>query len=550
MVILETKYSLLNSLLGKKINEKELEETLFEMGYELESITGDELRVDITAERPDLLSTYGLARAIRAYFGMKNEKYKLKESGLVVNVTGAAKEWSYAVACVVKGLKFDDGRIKEVIRIQEKLGATLLRNRRKGGLGLYPLNKIKFPVTYTSEEPGKIRFKPLEGQQIMSGSQILERHPTGRTYKHLIENWKRFPLFKDAVGQILSMPPIINSHELGKIDETTKDVFVECTGTELKTINLALSILVGALIDMGGEASALKMKYGAKTIVSPEFKEEVQGLEVKKVNRLLGLELSAEKIKKLLEKSMYEVKSFNKERLEVIVPPLRSDIWHEVDLIDDVARGYGFNDFELRMKSVESTGETTLAVKLKEELAGLLVGLGYQEAFTLMLTSKQDQFEKMKVKEAKHIQLGKSVEGSINMLRCWLLPELMKALTYNQSAEYPHKLFEISQVTLFDEKAEVKSKETLRLAVVCSNASANFTEIKQVLDYLLSVIGMEYTIEETEHGSFIPGRVGRVMAKGRPVAYLGEIKPEVLAAWGLEMPACALEMDLAELFGL
>src|SRR3989344_7570420 len=163
MVVLETSHSVLNKLVGKKLSVKELEEYLFNLGYELEDASGDNLRIDITAERPDLLSTQGLSRALRSYLGLKNEDYKIYKSNDKVIVKNTAKEWPLVLACVVKGLKFDDENIREVIRIQEKLGATFLRNRKKGGLGLYPLDKIKFPVTYTSEEPGKIRFKPLEG---------------------------------------------------------------------------------------------------------------------------------------------------------------------------------------------------------------------------------------------------------------------------------------------------------------------------------------------------------------------------------------------------
>ena len=372
MVVLETQHSTLNKL-ARKLSIEDLEEILFNLGFEIDSSDGDNLKIDITTERPDLLSTQGLARAIRAYLGMNNKNYEAKKSDYIVNVKDAAKEWPYAIACVVKNLDFDDEKIKEVIRIQEKLSATFLRNRRKGGLGLYPLEKIKFPVIYTSDDPKKIKYRPLEYPDILNGEEILEKHPTGKIYKHIVQGWKNFPIFKDANNIIMSMPPILNSHDAGKIDENTKEVFVEATGTDLKTINIAFNVLVGALIDMGGEAYSVDIKYKDKTLTIPEFREEHRTIEVKKINSVIGIELKPEDIKKLLERMMYGVEKVEKDKLSIIVPSTRSDIWHDIDVIDDIARAYGFNNFETRIKHVESAGETTKSVKLKEELSKILI---------------------------------------------------------------------------------------------------------------------------------------------------------------------------------
>ncbi len=549
MVVLETNYSELNKLVGKKLSLKDLEEILFNLGFELEDAQGDELRIDITTERPDLLSTYGLANALRAYLGLKVEHYKLPKSGEKVKVIDNAKEWPYAVACIVKGLNFNDQKIKEIVRIQEKLGDTFLRNRKKGGIGLYPLKKIKFPVIFSAEYPKKIKFRPLEAEE-MNGYEILDKHPTGIKYKEIIKGWNRYPIFKDANGKIMSMPPIINSHDLGKVDYSTTDVFVEATGTDLKTINMALQVLTVALIGMGGRAYSIDVAYKNKIFTSPSFEEEHRGLRVSDVNKLLGLELDAKEIKGLLEKMAYEVKSFNEKELNIIVDATRSDIWHDVDVIDDIARAYGFNNMQLNFKHVATIGGTTESVKLKEELSRLMVGLGYQEVFTLVLTSKDNQFKNMNIDEFKHIKLGSSVEESVNIVRAWLLPELMKCLKNNRSIEYPHKLFEINHVVIPDESKDVRCKDVLRLAVASCHSSANFTEMKQVLDYLMNLLGLKYEIKETEHGSFIPGRVGRVNVNKKDVAYIGEIHPKVLESFGLEMPAAALELNLTELFEL
>ena len=95
----------------------------------------------------------------------------------------------------------------------------------------------------------------------------------------------------------------------------------------------------------------------------------------------------------------------------------------------------------------------------------------------------------------------------------------------------------------------------------------DFTEIKQILDALFQTLGTQYQIQETEHPSFIEGRVGRISVKllndsekglgksktsqrDKKLAYIGEIDPEVLSNWGLTMPVTALEINLTELFKL
>lgn len=548
MVMLETEHSALNKILGKKLSIEELKDILFNLGFELEDVQGDNLKIDITTERPDLLSTYGLGRTLRAYLGHKNNSYKIPKSEEKLKIHNAAKEWPYAAACLVKGLKFDNEKIKEVIRIQEKLGDTFLRNRKKGGIGVYPLDKIKFPVKFTAETPEKIRFVPLESKKVMNGHQILEEHQTGRKYKHIAKAWKRFPVFIDANENIMSMPPIINSHDLGKIDEKTKDVFVEVTGKDLKTVNMALQVLVAALIDMGGKAYSIDMVYGNKIITSPSFKEEKRILKVNEVNKILGLELKAGEVEKLLKKMNYKVISRNQKELKILIDSTRTDIWHDVDVIDDIARAYGFNNFKINFKHVDSIGETTPSVKIKEEISSLMLGLGYQEAFTLVLTDKDDQFRKMNIEEFKYMSLGKSIEQSINMTRVWLLPELMKCLKNNRSVEYPQKIFEINYVIVPDENKDVKCKDILRIAVAISNSSASFTEIKQILEHIMNLLGINYEIRETEHGSFIRGRCGRISVQGKDIAYIGELHPQVLENYELEMPVAALEINLTELF--
>lgn len=252
-----------NIKIPKKLFEKEIGTLDEEMkhkiamfGTPIESVGEEDIELEIFPDRPDLISYHGFKRGFLAFLGKKTglKEYKLNkpEKDYTLTIDSSVKPvWPYAICAIVKGLELDNEKIKEIIDIQEKLTTTIGRNRKKFGLGIYPLEKIKLPITYKAIEPDLIKFIPLEMEKEMNALQILQRHPTGRAYAHLLSGKTQFPIFVDSENQILSMPPIINSNTTGKITESTKEAFVECTGTDLNTLQKALNIFVTALAEMG-----------------------------------------------------------------------------------------------------------------------------------------------------------------------------------------------------------------------------------------------------------------------------------------------------------
>ena len=345
-------------LIGRKLSDEDIEEKISMMGVAVEEIKEDEIVIEVFPNRPDLLSEYGLARAASTFLGTSKglKKYNLNKSNYVVKVEKTLENYPYAVAAVVKDLRLNDEKIREIIQIQEKLGLTFLRNRKKGGLGIYPLERIKFPVRFTTEFPEKIKYRPLEYPEVLSANEILEKHPTGIKYKHLVQTWKKYPIFIDAKNTIISMPPIINSHDVGKITEDTKDVFVEATGTDFKTINTALNILVSALADMGGRIYSIKLIYGKKIYHVPNLEPEKIEININYINKKIGLELKSTEITNLLEKMGYGIKKKGK-YITALIPPYRTDIIHQIDLAEDVAIAYGYNNLKPEIPNVATIAQ-------------------------------------------------------------------------------------------------------------------------------------------------------------------------------------------------
>lgn len=550
MVILDTTFKELNKSIGKKLTQKELDEILYNLGLELESVEKDNIKVEITPDRPDLLSTQGLARALKAYLGIKTGlvEYKIKKSDIQIIVEDSVnKVRPYTVAAVVKNLKLDYEKIKEIINIQEKIHNTFARKRKKTSIGIYPLENIKPPIRYLAKSPEEIKFRPLEFEKELTGKEILLKHPAGIKYAELLKGLDKYPIFVDANNKVLSMPPIINAHELGKVNEKTKDIFIECSGHDINASDQVLNLIVTTLADMGGEIYSVDVKYKTKKITTPNLDPEKRELNIKEVNSLLGLNLNQEEISKLLKKMNYGVNKSSKEKLNLLVPKYRTDIWHNVDIIDDVARAYGFNNMKLNFPKVHSVAEEMPENSLIDRTKELLIGLGFIEVLTFALTNKEDQFKKMNLQEQRYMKLGSVKEMTINMVRLNLLPELIKLLVNNRSKEYPQKIFEINDVVIPDEKEEVRSKNITKLSCVIAHEKTNFTEIKQVIEFLCKTLNLNLSIRELNHKSFIEGRCVSILINDKEVGYLGEINPIVLENFDLLVPVSALELDLEKL---
>src|SRR3989344_4263294 len=225
MAIVNLNKADLKKIIGNVEDEK-IDEILSMFGTAVESISKEKVEVEVAPNRPDMLSQQGLIRALKSYTeketGLKKYKILPPQKNYKVKISSSVKSIRPCTACaIVKNLSFNDEKIKEIIDILEKLHTTIGRNRKKVAIGIYPLEKISLPITYTAEKPNKIKFLPLEYPKELTGRQILQKHPTGRDYAHLLEDKPLYPIFIDAKNKILSMPPIINSHETGKITEAT-----------------------------------------------------------------------------------------------------------------------------------------------------------------------------------------------------------------------------------------------------------------------------------------------------------------------------------------
>ncbi|MCK9292902.1 MAG: phenylalanine--tRNA ligase subunit beta [archaeon] len=527
---------------------EDLESILFEFGLEIDGYVEAEdlLKIEVTAERVDLLSFYGLSRALKAYLDV--EKYRpieVMESDLQVNVSQSVVDYgAYTMSAVVKDLNLDDQKIKEIINIQEKLHVTYGRKRKSIAIGVYPLDKIKFPISFDAKAPKDIKFVPLGETQEMTGLEILEKHPTGVAYSKLVGGKKKLLVFIDSNNKILSMPPIINSLDTGKVTENTKEIFIECTGQNLSKLSYTINILVEMFKDIGGKVYSLQVNYPNLKIVSPNPKKPTMQVSIDYLNQVLGTDIDINLASELLERMMYVSKVIDNNKLELIVPKFRTDVLHDNDVADDLARAYGFSNIIPKESRVVSVAEK-LEVSIKQEqINNIMCNMGFVEIMPLTLSSTKNSFDDFLIAGKDYVKLGFSAESSLNIVSNWLLPKLLKTLTFNQHRSYPQKIFACDFVVVEDLTKDVKSKNVLKTSCVIADSKITFTEISSVLLRLVNVLGYELKLEKKDYNYYMAGRSATVLVDDKVVGTIGELNPKVLINYNYTVPVCGFEIEI------
>lgn len=537
--------------IGKHFGEEELKEKIISLGVPVEAMKDDEIIVEINPNRPDLLSELGLGRALASLTGTKKglKKYAAKASGqntkVIIDKT-VEKVRPYTACAIVKNLKFDDDKIKEMIQVQEKLHASFGRNRKRVAIGIYPLEHIKLPIYYKAMDPDEIKFQPLESGKIMTGRQILSQHPTGKEYSYLLDGLNKYPVFIDSNNEILSMPPIINSQKTGKVTEKTSEVFIECSGFDFRIMEQCLNMLVCVLADMGGVIYSMELDYPDKKRITPNLEPEKMKVDLAHINKLLGLKLKESDLKICLEKMGYD---YDATKRMVFTPAYRTDVIHMADLAEDVGIAYGYDNIPEIIPKVATIGEESEMGVLCEKIREILTGHGLLEIKNYCLASKEDQNKNCNMNNDL-VEIKNSQAEGRNVMRAWLIPSLLRTLSENKHREYPQNIFEMGEIFKLEPGSETGCEEEVSLAVALSHEEVDYTKAKQVLDNFFKTLNLEVNIIETLHASFIKGRVGKIVSEHKELGVIGELAPDVLSNFSIIMPVSCFEININRLFDL
>jgi len=533
------------SLLGKDVDDKTLSDRISMIGTDLEKVN-PEVVVEVFPDRPDLLSIEGFTSALKGFMGIEKGPidFKVHNSSYEGKVDPKVKSVRpFAVGAIVKGIKFDDDTIRSLMQIQEKLHITHGRNRKKVAIGVHDLDKIKFPIKYTTM-PRDFSFIPLEFEKNLTIDEILKTHPKGVAYSHLLSEFEECPIWVDDNGQVLSMPPIINS-DYTKVTEKTKNLFLDITGTHRKSIEYALNIILMGLFIRGAEIYSLKLNDEGKDLIYPNLNRERLELDLSYSNKILGLNLSEAETADLLMKMRYGIASKSKDKIIVEIPPYRADILHPIDLVEDVSIAYGFENFIPEIPKIATIGQENSIEVFIRKIEEVMVGFNFFEVKNYILSNEDVLITKMLDNKRKLVKTRNAVNTEFDTVRSSLLPLLIKTLVSNSHYEYPQNIFEVGVVV-----PDQNLIEKQYLSCTICHPKANFSEIKGIFNGLLSSFGLQYSVNEKEYPYFIEGRSCALEIDGSNIGKMGELNPEVLYNFKLEMPVSAFEIDLSALFAL
>lgn len=511
-----------------KLTDVQIIDALTKLGVPATQTEGM-LVVELTPNRPDLFFISGLARALCGYCNGEIKKYVVKKGEYRVIVDKSVEKIRpYTVCAVVKNLNLDQKNIDALIRAQEKLMMTIGRKTKRFGMGFFDLKKLIFPIRYTTRVPEEIVYKPLNYPTMANAKEILERHPKGIENGYLIKNFDRYPLFLDGNGKIMVLIPIVNSEEVGKIDAHTNELFIEVTGVDLDLVTQILNLTVCSLIDMGGVAYSVEMRYHDKKFRSLDLKEDRMKMDIEFLNKILGLKLGKKEVSTLLGRMGYVVRGDF-----VVIPPYRLDIIHFIDIVEDVAIAYGYENIEPEIPQIYSEGN--LADYQKLELANLMYSMGFLEVKTLVLANEK----KLGMFELVGEKTENPASSECEVVKPSLVSSMVEIFVVNKMAGLPQKLFEIGVVYNV-----LAKKQEKRLVFGIVEEKIDFSTAKGYLQTLLKEFGVRYSIEKIESDGFDEERCCGVLINNRKQGVFGLLSNKIRESFDLKNDVYLCELVL------
>ncbi|HQC00376.1 MAG TPA: phenylalanine--tRNA ligase subunit beta, partial [Methanospirillum sp.] len=523
MPVVSLPYKYLERLCGS--DRKTIIDHLPMIGSDIERILEDQVDVEFFPSRVDLYSTEGVARAMRGFLGIETgeEIYPVNPSSITFSVDENIRDVRpYIGSAVIRDVNLDNEAIISLMGVQEALHWVVGRGRAKVAIGVHDLDKVSPPFRYYGA-PVSRSFIPLDYDREMTLAEIMEEHPKGRDYSHIVKDKPVMPLIEDANGNVLSFPPIING-ELTRVTESSKNLLLDVTGTDERAVMTALRVLCTTLITAGGRCESVEVNG----VVMPDLSPSLRNIDVPSCNRLLGTGFSAEEIAGILEKMRYGAEKAGDTTVLVRIPCYRADIMHEWDVYEDVAIGAGFSNLDARLPATFATGHEHPVNALASAIRDICTGLGYLEVMPFTLSNEDVMYTRMQREpDPAALRVLHPISEEQTLVRTDLLPLLLDLLRINKRRELPQRIFHTGDVVL--------SMQTFqKLALASTHTGADFSEAFATADALMRELGISYTTAESTDPAFIPGRAADIMVDGMKAGIFGEIHPGVLNRFDID----------------
>jgi len=542
--VIELNISRIRKLVSGNVSRKQILDVLPFLGLDIESEDGDKIRIEYSPNRPDYSTEFGVALGLQGLLGIKKgiQKTSIKKKGKFAIKVGSSltKIRPYVTGIIAKNGTLDGDDIQQLMWMQEDLHDGIGRKRKKSSIGLHDADKISFPLTYTTTSR-EHRFVPLNSNTEQTIDEILSNTEQGQNYGWVIENAKNIPIILDSKQNTISFPPIINS-ALTTVTSNTKNILIEVTGIDKDSVEDALSIVMSTLKMAGFEFEELKISGNKNS--TPQLKDRTIIYDPKFTSEILGIDMSLSNMVACMKKCRLDA-SVKGKKIACIIPRYRFDIFGPMDLVEEIALGYGIANIEPKLSPSTTIGQKNDITIKTELIRKTAVGLGFLEALNASLTSKKILYNMTKRNSSEIISVLDSKSQEHTILRDSLLPGLLENLSKNIHESYPQKLFESGVVFSKGEPVH----ESINLAVIVAYKDTNYSELKAIMQSLLRTNFKINSKTKTSKNQelFVEGRHADIFVNEKKIGEIGEINTEILETFRIRTSVAGFEIKLSGL---
>lgn len=540
----------MRELLGIDVTIEELDDFLAFAKSEIDDFVEEEdmLIIDIkTSIRPDLWCPEGMVREIKGILEQEVgiPEYEVKKSNykVIVDPTLASSR-PYIACAIAKNLNLTDYSIKQLMQHSEKIDNSYGRKRKRSSIGMYNLSMIESPIEYKVIDKSH-KFVPLEHEEEMDLPTILDKHEKGLEFGDIVKGYGHYPILLSANGTTLSLPPVINSDDVGRITEDTKEFLIEVTGTNYETVNVILNILCQTMVEYGSDIYSVEIVYPPEirkeNVVTPLLEKETITVDLDKINKYLGVNLTSDQGIAELRKRRFECKALDKSKLEVEIPPYRKDILHWVDIAEEIAIALDYNKIGATKWKVITAGGLLPETESENKVRNILVGSGGIEIFSNILTEPEILTTNVNLTKVDLVKLQNPISSTYSVLRDQLFPLLINVLSKNTHETYPQSIFEVGEVVkIIGKRVATQTNAAFSFA----GAESSFEDAHKRLHMMLDLLNTDYKIDTISHPAFTEGRSGKILIDGKECGIIGEIHPSVLEINQIWVPVVVFEIEL------
>jgi phenylalanyl-tRNA synthetase beta chain len=550
------------------------------LGFAVDALTaeGDEtvLDIDVTTNRPDALSHFGMAREVAARYGLPLAA-PAAASGEPSRTRPRGRRKDAMVEIAAPELC---GRYSaRLIRGVEVKPSPNWLARRLELIGVRSINNVADATNYVLMAYGH----PMHAFDLdrLAGGRILVRRAADGEVLQTLDGVERRLTPEDLViadaRRAVALAGVMGGLDT-EISGGTKNVLLESAwfdpvavrrtskrqglhteashrferGADIEATLVCADRCIELIRELaGGEIDPTV----ADAYARPPQRHAVL-LHRWELSRQLGLEIPSEEVEKILYSLGFHPRAKGRAGWTCAVPSHRVDITREIDLVEEVARHYGYDRFPLRLPPTQ--GEPSHGAphaEQEEQVRALLLSLGYDETISDVLVSRATE----EFAGAPPVALSNPLSEEAAVLRASLAPGLLDALQWNQNrGQDSVRLFEIGK-TYWGEHQPYREPAAMAFAAMGDFLEGGlgrratefgFYDLKGDLEQVVEIFspGPVRFLDEGVPSYYRPGHAARAMLNGKTVALAGQLHPDYAARWKLRRPVFLAEVQLEVLY--